>query len=92
MKTKFLSLLLAAAVFSSLTFEALNHGHELNCHEENCPVCLLIQIIRTVIRLTMPAASPDSVQKIIITAFIISLSVSRMILLTPVMQKIRLNI
>lgn len=92
MKTRLLSFFLAAAIFSSLTFEAFHAGHEAECHEENCPVCLVIQIIRTVIRLTMPAASLSFVQKIIITAFIINLSLSRLILLTPVMQKIRLNI
>ena len=45
------SLLLAAALltilslFSVLIFESLHAGHEEHCHEKDCPVCLVLQII-----------------------------------------------
>ena len=39
------ALLAALSLFAVLTFEAYHTGHEEHCHEENCPVCLVLQII-----------------------------------------------
>ena len=39
------ALLTAISLFSSLVFEAFHTGHEANCHEEECPVCIVLQII-----------------------------------------------
>ena len=34
------------AIISALTFEVFHCEHEETCHEEDCPVCLVLQIIR----------------------------------------------
>ena len=39
------ALLTALSLFAALIFEAFHEGHEANCQEENCPVCLVLQII-----------------------------------------------
>ena len=41
------AILTVLALFITLTFEALHAGHEADCHEENCPVCLVLQIIHS---------------------------------------------
>ena len=55
------SLLLAAALltilslFAVLAFESLHAGHEEHCHEKDCPVCLVLQIIHNTNKITDPA-------------------------------------
>jgi len=39
------ALLAAISLFAVLAFESLHTGHEEHCHEEDCPVCLVLQII-----------------------------------------------
>ena len=59
---KVFHLLRAAALFTAisliavLTFESLHAGHESNCQEENCPVCLVLQIIHNTNKITNTAA------------------------------------
>jgi len=42
--------ILLFAFFAAVTFETLHIGHEEHCHEESCPVCLLLQIIHCTFR------------------------------------------
>lgn len=48
-KSKLLSLITAPilifSLFVVLSFESLHAGHEEHCHEENCPVCLVVTTI-----------------------------------------------
>ena len=59
---KFFRLLHAAALFTALslfavlTFEVFHEGYEANCQEENCPVCLVLQIIHNTNKITNTAA------------------------------------
>ena len=46
------ALLTVLSLFAALTFEALHEGHEANCHEEDCSVCLVLQIIHNTKKLT----------------------------------------
>ena len=39
------ALLTAFSLFSIILFESNHKGHESTCHEENCPICLVLQII-----------------------------------------------
>lgn len=39
------ALLTALSLFALLTFESLHDGHEEHCHEDACPVCLVLQVI-----------------------------------------------
>ena len=41
------ALITAISLFAALTFEAFHTGHEAACHEETCPICLVLQIIRS---------------------------------------------
>ena len=39
------ALLTAFSLFSIILFESNHKGHESTCHEENCSICLVLQII-----------------------------------------------
>lgn len=39
------AILTAFSLFSIILFESNHKGHEASCHEENCPICLVLQII-----------------------------------------------
>ena len=46
------ALITALSLFAVLTFEALHAGHEENCHEENCTICLVLQVIHNTKKLS----------------------------------------
>ena len=50
------ALLTALSLFAVFTFESLHAGHEEHCHEENCPICLVLQIIHNTNKITNTAA------------------------------------
>ena len=62
------------SLFAVLTFEALHAGHEDHCHEENCPICLVLQVIHNTkkISATTPLASIDFSAFNYINLFILS--------------------
>ena len=35
------------SLFSAIIFETIHAGHELCCHEEDCPVCFVLQVIHS---------------------------------------------
>ena len=39
---------IALSIFAVIIFEANHKGHEEFCHEENCPICLVLQIINNI--------------------------------------------
>ena len=49
------ALLAALSLFAVLTFEVLHAGHEESCHEENCPICLVLQVIHNTKKISDPA-------------------------------------
>ena len=42
---RFAALLTVLSLFAVLFFETLHAGHEGDCHEEDCPICLVLQVI-----------------------------------------------
>ncbi len=83
---------LILALFSALTFEALHSGHEAFCHEEDCPVCLVLQIIRAN-KKTSPAAHAEAAE--FISFFYIDVIILSALLFVPatlVKQKVKLVI
>ena len=68
------ALLAALSLFAVLTFEALHAGHEESCHEENCQICLVLQVIHNTkkISVTAPLASVDFSAFNYINLFILS--------------------
>ena len=39
------AILTAFSLFTVILFEANHKGHEEHCNKENCPICLVLQII-----------------------------------------------
>lgn len=58
---RFATLLTAFSLFAVLTFEALHAGHKESCHEENCVICLVLQVIHNTkkVSASVPLASVD---------------------------------
>lgn len=87
-----IALLTALSLFAAFFFETLHAGHEEHCHEENCPVCLVLQVIHNINKLTdsTPLTSVEFSAFSYINLFIISA-----LLLAPatlVKQKVKLVI
>ena len=86
------ALLTAISLFSALVFESFHTGHEANCHEEDCPVCLVLQIIRAN-KKTSPAAHAEVAE--FISFFYINVIILSALLFVPatlVKQKVKLVI
>ena len=49
------ALLTALSMFALLAFESFHTGHEECCHEENCPICLVLQVIHNNNKISGPA-------------------------------------
>ncbi|MCR5725472.1 MAG: hypothetical protein K6G80_10345 [Treponema sp.] len=80
------------SLFSLITFESIHAGHEVYCHEENCPICLVLQIIKNTVK---NAGSPLCLKAILHLSFeelVVSLVAAYFISLTPVTKKIKLTI
>ena len=80
------------SLFSALAFEAVHAGHENCCHDEDCTVCLVLQIIRAN-KKTSPAA--HAVPAEFISFFYINIIVLSAMLFVPatlVKQKVKLVI
>ena len=80
------------AIFSALCFETLHTNHEEHCHEQNCPICFVLQLLHF-IKTSLPHTAPTTV--IFITFFYIYniiLSAHFLVPVTLVKQKIKLVI
>jgi hypothetical protein len=95
-KSKFLSpvsaFILILSLFTALSFESLHAGHEEHCHEENCPVCLVLQIIKSNSSTSGNPVCLTSITHFVFANLIISLFITYFIFLTPVTKKIKLTI
>lgn len=68
------ALLAALSLFALLAFESFHAGHEEHCHEEDCPVCLVLQIIHNTNKIsrTVPQTSIEFSTFNYINLFILS--------------------
>ena len=86
------AILIFLSLFTAILFETNHKGHETNCHEENCPICFLLQIIHN----TNKQTAPIQLISVEFSAFnYINLFVISALLLAPatlVKQKIKLVI
>ncbi len=85
-------ILIMIAIISAIFFETIHSEHEIDCHEDNCPVCLILQIIHNTQKTSVPtqAASFD-----FLSFFYINFVILSAVLLVPatlVKQKIKLVI
>ena len=86
------AILIFLSLFTAILFETNHKGHETNCHEENCPICLVLQIIQNTKKIfdNEPNTSVEILSFIYINFLVISA-----LLLAPatlVKQKIKLVI
>ena len=86
------ALLIVLSLFAVLVFESFQAGHEENCHEEDCPICLVLQIIHN----TNKIADSTPLTSVEFSAFsYINLFIISALLLAPatlVNQKVKLVI
>lgn len=89
---KIFSFLFVFALLSALTFEAFHQGHEENCHEEDCAICLILQIIHNTTTFSTKAkkASVEFIYNCY--SYLIALSAALVIPRTLVSQKVKLII
>ena len=86
------ALLTAISLFAALTFDAFHTGHEAACHEEDCPICLVLQIIHSTEKIGQNAVL-TSVE--FTNIFFINVIILSALLLAPatlVKQKVKLVI
>lgn len=89
---KIIALLLTFSLFALISFEAFHTGHEEHCHEEDCPVCLILQIIHNTNKI---GQSTSTVSVEFITFYYINILILSALLLAPatlVKQKVKLVI
>ena len=43
----FTAILVVFSLLAVIFFDSNHKGHEEHCHEENCPICLVLQIIHS---------------------------------------------
>lgn len=89
---KIFSFLFVFALLSALTFEAFHHGHEENCHEEDCAICLVLQIIKTTKSITTKVQKTSVDYIINFYSYILIFATSLLIPRTLVSQKVKLII
>lgn len=86
------AILIFLSLFAAILFDANHKGHEAHCHEENCPICFVLQIIHN----TNKQTAPIQLISVEFSAFnYINLFVISALLLAPatlVKQKIKLVI
>ena len=86
------AILVVLSLFAVIVFEANHIEHETTCHEENCTVCLVLQIIENTKKLfdNTPITSVETLSFIYIDLLVFSA-----LLLAPatlVKQKVKLVI
>lgn len=86
------ALLTTLSLFAVLTFEAFHTGHEAACHEEDCPVCLVLQIIHNTEKIGQNTVSASVEFTSIFYINIILLSALLLAPATLVKQKVKLVI
>ena len=89
---KITALTLAFSIFAVINFETCHCGHEAVCHEEHCPICLVLQIIHSTNEINQHAASA-SIEFLAFTYLnVLILSVLLLVPATLVQQKVKLII
>ena len=86
------ALFTALSLFGLLTFETLHAGHQESCHDEDCAICLILQVIHSTKKIvdTTPLTSIEFSAFSYINLFI--LSALLFVPATLVKQKVKLVI
>ena len=90
--TKITTILLALSLFAAISFEALHAGHEECCHDEDCQICLVLQIIHSTKKISQNIAQASVEFTNIVIINLIILSALLIAPATLVKQKVKLVI
>jgi hypothetical protein len=88
----FAAVVLTAAIVSSLCFEVFHTGHEENCHEENCAVCLVLEIIHSAQKFSQSFHHPEREFSYFTASLFIVFMEAYLVHQTIVSRKIKLQI
>lgn len=80
------------SLFAALSFEAFHTGHEAACHEEDCPICLVLQIIHNTKKIEKSTTTATAVHTAFFYINILILSALLIAPATLVKQKVKLVI
>ena len=86
------ALLTVISLFAVLSFEAFHTGHEAACHEEDCPICLVLQIIHSTKKIGKSTTTTTAVHTAFFYINILILSALLIAPATLVKQKVKLVI
>ncbi len=86
------ALLTVISLFAVLSFEAFHTGHEAACHEEDCPICLVLQIIHSTKKIGKSTTTATAVHTAFFYINILILSALLIAPATLVKQKVKLVI
>ena len=86
------ALFVIISLFATLTFEGIHKGHEEQCHQDGCFICLVLQIIHNTKKISeiTPVTSVEFSFINLLNFLILSALVLSPI--TPVSQKVKLLI
>ncbi len=91
-KKSILASLIICSLFTAFTFEAFHTGHEAECHKDDCPVCIVLQIIHNSEKINLNVVSTSVELSLSFTINGIILSVLLLAPATLIKQKVKLVI
>lgn len=89
---KVIALLSALAILFLINFESIHAGHEEHCHDENCAVCMVLQIIHNTNKFSCHTNQASAVSFVFTFINILILSALLPVPATLVSQKVKLVI
>lgn len=89
---KISALIIAFSFLAAINFEAFHAGHKDTCHNDNCPVCLVLQIIHSTKKIVQRATTTSSNFTNLFYINILIISALLPVPATLVKQKIKLII
>ena len=86
------AILVVFSLFAVILFDSNHKGHEEHCHEESCPVCLVLQVIHNTELIGQKAASISIGLIITLNLSLVIFSAFLLVPATLVKQKVKLVI
>jgi len=86
------AILVVFSLFSVIFFDSNHKGHEEQCHEESCPVCLVLQVIHSTEFIGQKTASISIGLVFTLNISLVILSAFLLVPATLVKQKVKLVI
>ena len=88
----FTATLFIISLFAVISFEAFHTGHESHCQKDDCPICIVLQIIHTTQKISSKTAATAAEFISILYINVLILSAFHLAPVTLVKQKVKLVI